>query len=96
MSMFKKTRTGNGHKLKQYDYRKNDSECAFFGFVPECDLCEQSGTAATGQCQQMQHDFRNAGVIMDRPVLVESVRHKGRQIDADEVGIKKTNLQKMR
>ena len=37
----------------------------------------------------MQHDFGNAGAIRDCPALVGAIRQKGRQIDTDEIGIKK-------
>lgn len=96
MSMFEEKHPGNCYKLNQYDGYENDSECAFSGFMPEGDLCAQSGGTAAGQRQQMQHDFRDAGAIMDCPVLVGPIQHKGRQVHADEVSIEKMNLQKMR
>lgn len=96
MSVFEKKHTSNCHELDQYNHYENDSECAFLGFVPEGDLCAQSGAAAAGQRQQMQYDFWDARVIVDRPVFVEAVHYKSHQVDSDEVGIKKTNLQKVR
>ncbi len=73
MSILEKTHARDSHKLNQYDGYENDSECAFLGFVPEGDLCAQSSGTATGQCQQMQYDFRDAGAIMDRPVFVGTI-----------------------
>ena len=37
--VLKKKHSGGNHKLHQYSRYEDDSECAFFGFVPESDLC---------------------------------------------------------
>ena len=96
MGVFKKKYGSSGDHLQEYDCDENGSEYAFSGFVAECYLRKECGGTSTRQRQQMQHDFRDAGTIIDRLLLVESVHHKGRQIDADEIGIKEANFQKMR
>jgi hypothetical protein len=96
MGVFKKKYGGNGDNLQEYDCYENGSEYAFSGFVAECYLRKECGGTSTSQRQQMQHNFRDAGVAVHRSLLVGAVHHKGRQIDADKVGIEKMDLQKIR